>query len=183
VFLSVTHLPVKADPASSYATSGIDLRVIIVRQLPPRCGNTFAEVMYTSLKMSIFSLSVSTVIHNSSRLGGVVVSVLVMRPKGRGFRPDRGDGFLRAVKTRSTVSFGWEVKTEVPCRKILRHVKDPLTYLRYITGKILTPSIPPTRCPISLLISPESSGKRVRSFPQLLSSSPWLSTLTNHPGD
>jgi hypothetical protein len=60
-------------------------------------------------------------------LGGVVVSVLVTGPKGHG----RGDGFLRTIKIRSTTSFGYEVKAEVPCRKILRHVKYPLRYFRY----------------------------------------------------
>jgi hypothetical protein len=53
-----------------------------------------------------------------------VVSVLATGPKGCGFEPSQGDGFLRAIKIRSTPSFGWEVKPEVPCRKILRHVKD-----------------------------------------------------------
>jgi hypothetical protein len=33
-----------------------------------------------------------------SRLGGVVVSVLATGPKGHGFEPDQGDGFLRAIK-------------------------------------------------------------------------------------
>jgi hypothetical protein len=33
-----------------------------------------------------------------SRLGGVVVSVFVTGPKGRGFKLGRGDGFLRAIK-------------------------------------------------------------------------------------
>jgi hypothetical protein len=65
------------------------------------------------------------------RPGGIVVSVLATGPKGRRFKPSRGDGFLRAIKIRSTPSFGGEVKREVPCRKILRHVKDHLTYLRY----------------------------------------------------
>jgi hypothetical protein len=37
---------------------------------------------------------------------------------------------LRVIKIRSTPSFGWEVNQEVPCLKILRHVKDPLRYLR-----------------------------------------------------
>jgi hypothetical protein len=60
-----------------------------------------------------------------------VVNVLATGPKGRGFKPGRGDGFLRAIKIRSTPSFGWEVKPEVPCRKILWHVKDPLRYFRY----------------------------------------------------
>jgi hypothetical protein len=65
------------------------------------------------------------------RLGGVVVSVLAIGPKDRGLKPGRGDGFLRATKIRSTPSFGWEVKPEVACRKILRHVKDPLGYFRH----------------------------------------------------
>jgi hypothetical protein len=57
-------------------------------------------------------------------LGGVVVSVLATGPYGRWLKPGRGDGFLRAIKIRSTPSFGWSVKPEVPCRKILRHVKN-----------------------------------------------------------
>jgi hypothetical protein len=63
---------------------------------------------------------------NSSRLGGVVVSVLATGPKGRGFEPGQDDGFLRAIKNRSIPSFGSEVKPEVPCRKILWHVKNLL---------------------------------------------------------
>jgi hypothetical protein len=59
-----------------------------------------------------------------NRLGGVVVSVLATRPKGRRFEPGRGDGFLRVINIRSTPSFGWEVRPEVPCRKILQHIKD-----------------------------------------------------------
>jgi hypothetical protein len=52
-----------------------------------------------------------------------VVSVLATGPKGRGFEPGQGDGFLRVIKIRSTSSFGWEVKPEVQRRNILRHVK------------------------------------------------------------
>jgi hypothetical protein len=59
-----------------------------------------------------------------------MVSVLATGSKGRGFKPGRGDGFLRVIKVRSTPSFGWEVKLEVPCCKIL-HVIDPLRYFRY----------------------------------------------------
>jgi hypothetical protein len=66
-----------------------------------------------------------------SRLGDIVVSVLATGPKGGCFKPGRGDGFLRAITIRSTPSFGWEVKPEVPCRKILRQVKDSLRYLRH----------------------------------------------------
>jgi hypothetical protein len=55
-----------------------------------------------------------------------VVSVLATRPKGYGFEPGQGDGFLRAIVIRSTPSFGWEIKLEISSRKILRHVKDLL---------------------------------------------------------
>jgi hypothetical protein len=37
---------------------------------------------------------------------GVVVSVLATGPKGCGFEPGQSDGFLRAIKIRSTSSFG-----------------------------------------------------------------------------
>jgi hypothetical protein len=39
-----------------------------------------------------------------SRLGGVVVSVFATGPKGCGFEPGQGDGFLRGIKIRSTPS-------------------------------------------------------------------------------
>jgi hypothetical protein len=65
-----------------------------------------------------------------SRLCGVVVSVLATGPKGHGLKPGQGDGFLRVIKICSTPSFRWEVNPEAPCHKILRHVKDPSTYLR-----------------------------------------------------
>jgi hypothetical protein len=56
-----------------------------------------------------------------SRLGGVVVSVLDTGPKGYGFEPGQGDGFSKIL---STPSFQMDVKPEVPCLKILRHVKE-----------------------------------------------------------
>jgi hypothetical protein len=61
----------------------------------------------------------------SLRLVALVASVLAIRPKGHGFEPGQDDGFLRAIKIRSS-SFGLEVKPEVPCRKTLRHVKELL---------------------------------------------------------
>jgi hypothetical protein len=42
--------------------------------------------------------------HKLCRLGGVVVSMLATGPKGSGFEPSQGDGFLRAIKIRSTPS-------------------------------------------------------------------------------
>jgi hypothetical protein len=50
-----------------------------------------------------------------------MVSVLATGP---GIRTGLGDGFLRAIKIRSTPSFGREVKPWAPCRNILRHVKN-----------------------------------------------------------
>jgi hypothetical protein len=47
-------------------------------------------------------------------LYGVVVSVLATSTKVRGFDPGQGNGFLRAIKIRSTPSFGWDIKPEVP---------------------------------------------------------------------
>jgi hypothetical protein len=120
------------------------------------------------------------------RLGGVVVSVLATGPKVLGFKPCRGGEFLWSIKINSTLSFRWEVKQDAPCRKILRHVKDPLRYFRYSTDKIFTPlTIPPTNCEVTQLVGlPERFGGRVKSFPKPASSSssPWLSTYTYHRG-
>jgi hypothetical protein len=60
-----------------------------------------------------------------------VVSVLATIPLGHRFKHDLDDGFLSAIKIRSTLTFGWTVKLGVPCRKILRQVKYLLRYLRY----------------------------------------------------
>jgi hypothetical protein len=93
-----------------------------------------------------------------SRLGGIVVSVLATGSKGRGFKPGRDDVFLKAIKIRSTLSFGWEVKLEVPCRKILRHVKDSLRYFRHRYAKfsLLRPFI--------LLVPDVSAGRTAREL-------------------
>jgi hypothetical protein len=58
------------------------------------------------------------------RLRGVAVGMLATGPKGPGLEPGQGDGYLRAIKIRSTSFIGCDVKPEVPCRKILLHVKD-----------------------------------------------------------
>jgi hypothetical protein len=47
-----------------------------------------------------------------------MVSGLATGPKVLGFKPGLDDGFLRAIKLRSTPSFGGEVKPEAPCRKV-----------------------------------------------------------------
>jgi hypothetical protein len=52
-----------------------------------------------------------------------MVCVLAIKPKVRGFKSGRRDGFLRAIKILSTPSFGRGVKQLAPCRNFLRHVK------------------------------------------------------------
>jgi hypothetical protein len=64
-------------------------------------------------------------------LDGIAVIVLSTGPKVCGFKPGRGDGYLRAIKIRSAPSFGGEAKTSAPYRKILRHVKEPCSYERH----------------------------------------------------
>jgi hypothetical protein len=60
-----------------------------------------------------------------SHLSGVMVRVLATGLKVLGFKPGRGDGFLRAIKIGSTPSFRGKVKPSTPCHKILRHAKEP----------------------------------------------------------
>jgi hypothetical protein len=52
------------------------------------------------------------------------------------------DGFLRAIKIRSTTSFGEGVKLSAPCRKILRHLKEIYEYEKILRRQnpLATPS-------------------------------------------
>jgi hypothetical protein len=43
-------------------------------------------------------------------------------------KPGLPDEFLRAIKIRSTSSFGGEVKPEASCHKILQHIKELFEY-------------------------------------------------------
>jgi hypothetical protein len=63
-----------------------------------------------------------------SRLGGVIVRVLVVGLSVRGFKPDRGDGFLRAIRICRTTSLGEEVKPSAPYRKVLGYLKITCKY-------------------------------------------------------
>jgi hypothetical protein len=49
---------------------------------------------------------------HDGHLGGVVVSVLAIESTVRGFKPNRADGFLRAIIAYSTLFFGGELKPE-----------------------------------------------------------------------
>jgi hypothetical protein len=57
-----------------------------------------------------------------NRLGDVMVGVTATGPNAHGFKSDREHEFLRAIKIRSTNSFGGEVKSTATF-KALRHVK------------------------------------------------------------
>jgi hypothetical protein len=59
-------------------------------------------------------------------LGYVLFSVIAIGPNVRGFKHGQVDGFLRAIKIRSTTSFGGEIKLDASYRKILRHEQDHL---------------------------------------------------------
>jgi hypothetical protein len=61
-----------------------------------------------------------------NRLGGVMVSVLAIGFKVSGFKLGQGDAFLRAIKIRTTPSFGGKVKPEAPCGEIIRYIKNHL---------------------------------------------------------
>jgi hypothetical protein len=50
-------------------------------------------------------------------------SMLAIGPTISGFKPGRGDGFLREIKICNTPFFGEEVKSSAPCRKTLRNIK------------------------------------------------------------
>jgi hypothetical protein len=58
-------------------------------------------------------------------LNGLLVSVLATGPKIHGPNLAEDDGFVRVTKIHIMTSFGWKVKVSVPCRKILRDVKEP----------------------------------------------------------
>jgi hypothetical protein len=97
-----------------------------------------ASVLYQPSRMvSLSTARRRTVLNGTARfcvknrhLSGVMVSVFAIGPKVCGFKPGRGDGFLRAIKMHITPSFGGEEKPSAPSRKILRHVKNHFDVLR-----------------------------------------------------
>jgi hypothetical protein len=59
-----------------------------------------------------------------------MVRVLAIEPNVHGFKLSRGRLILRTIKIRSMVYFKEKIKPSAPCRKILRHVKNPSKYER-----------------------------------------------------
>jgi hypothetical protein len=85
---------------------------------------------------------------------GLVVSVLAIGPKVRGFKPSLGDVFLRSM-----TFLRREVMPSAPCRKVLRRVREPFEVSnRYFVRQNSFPSSVP---PASLLYDPDGriSGK------------------------
>jgi hypothetical protein len=78
-----------------------------------------------------------------------------------GSNPAKSDGFLRAIKIRSTASFGGKVKPSAPCRQVLWHVNDPFVCDRD-TDKILQPFLakylPASLLGVSAATTAENSG-------------------------
>jgi hypothetical protein len=64
-----------------------------------------------------------------------MVSVLAIGFKVSGFKLGQGDGFLRAIKIRTTPSFGGKVKPEAPCGEIIRYIKKSLISMKQILRK------------------------------------------------
>jgi hypothetical protein len=56
-------------------------------------------------------------------LGGFVVTCLSLNLRFMTSNPAEDNGFLRAIKIRSTTSFGGEVKLSVPSCKVFRYVE------------------------------------------------------------
>jgi hypothetical protein len=60
--------------------------------------------------------------------------VLAIGPKVHRFKPGRGDGFLMAIKIRSTPSFGGELVHRLPASRFYDMVKIPAEYYRDTTS-------------------------------------------------
>jgi hypothetical protein len=50
----------------------------------------------------------------------------------RGFKPGQGRCTVKAINIRSMTFFEGEIKPSAPCRKILRHVKDPASMIQIL---------------------------------------------------
>jgi hypothetical protein len=99
-----------------------------------------------------------------------MINVLAIGPNVRGFKPGRGDRFLRVIKFRSTPNFRGAVKLSTPCHKILWHIKNLLVWteiLRKDELPFLSPISPVSYHMPLLAILPESSGGRARIFPKV----------------
>jgi hypothetical protein len=76
-------------------------------------------------------------------LKGLVVTVLAIGPKVRGFKPSREQRIFKGDKIRRMTSFGGEIKPSAPCRKILQHVTDPCGVWQIYLASIINENFSP----------------------------------------
>jgi hypothetical protein len=86
------------------------------------------------------------------------VIVLPIRPKSRRFESGRGDGFLMAIKFRSTPSFGGEVKPEAACCSACKNHSQVWTEILFKVKFIITFAYP------SWLVPDDSGGRIAREL-------------------
>jgi hypothetical protein len=113
-----------------------------------------------------FRVAVLSTYHAHFSNLNVMVIVLAIRPKVRGFKPGREQWLLRSIKNRSTTSFGREVKQSAPCCKILQHVKDPCGYeqrYRQNSPTFLATLLPASLPGVSAATRAEKSGEWIKN--------------------
>jgi hypothetical protein len=82
-----------------------------------------------SVILTQLTLTLTTSLHTDYIvLSGVMLIMPATEPKVHWLKSSSQKRILRAIKIRSTTSFGGEVKPSARCRKILRHVKEPKRY-------------------------------------------------------
>jgi hypothetical protein len=99
-------------PTKSSLLAPTSIQINVDKIFTPSCL-TFILILSFHLRLDLIAL------------GGVIVIVLTTESKLRGFKPGRERWIFRAMKIRSTTSFGVKIKPSSPCRKILRHIKVP----------------------------------------------------------
>jgi hypothetical protein len=119
-------------------------------------------------------------------LRGLVVTVLASGPRFAGLSQAEGDGFLTAIKIRSTPSFGGEVKPSVPCHEILRYIKGPFEVRkRYFVRQNSFPS------PVHPALLLDVSACRIaielwwttQKYSRVYTTDVWFSMLMCHTGN
>jgi hypothetical protein len=91
-----------------------------------------------------------------------VVACLPLDPRIAGSLLDEVDGFLTAIKIRSTTSFGGEVKPSVPYREILRHVKKTVRVMEEILRRKNSTATSRQVSPASLLAVSAGNARELR---------------------
>jgi hypothetical protein len=116
---------------------------------------------------------------------GLVVSVLAIGPKVRGFWPGPGIWIFKGDKNPQP-SFGGEVKPSAQCRKVLRHLKKPIkVWKKYFVRQNLS-----FISPVAPALLFENSRRIAREiwwadqeFLPVCITLPWFSMLIYHLGE